>query len=120
MAHPEISSTVCWQCWSPRYNVSALFQCGGCDPERLIVVSLIKLSKLPKLYVKTSKSKKNKRYIYIYIYIYIYLHMYIMYIYIYTYIYIYMYRLQIINCTYCQKLYQKYLHLKLYFDSSLV
>ena len=46
--------------------------------------------------------------------------MYIMYIYIHTYIYIYMYILQIINCTYCQKLYQKYLHLKLYFDSSLV
>ena len=43
-----------------------------------------------------------------------------MYIYIHTYIYIYMYILQIINCIYCQKLYQKHLHLKLYFDSSLV
>ena len=61
VAHLEISNTVCWQCWSPRYNVSVLLPCGGCHPEGLIVASLIKLKvKFQKLRVKTSKSKKNK------------------------------------------------------------
>ena len=55
------SNTVCWQCWSPRYNVPLLLPCGGCHPEGLIFASLIKLKvKLQKLFVKASKRKNNK------------------------------------------------------------
>ena len=60
VAHLEISNTVCWQCWSPRYNVSVLLSCGGCHPEGLIVASLIKLKvKFQKLCLQISKSKKK-------------------------------------------------------------
>ena len=37
------SNTICWQCWSPRYNVSVFLPCGGCHSEGLIVANLIKL-----------------------------------------------------------------------------
>ena len=61
VAHLEISNTVCWQCWSPRYKVSVLLPCGGYHSEGLIVASLIKLKvKLQKLCVTTSKTKKNE------------------------------------------------------------
>ena len=61
VAHLEISNTVYWQCWSPRYNVSVLLLCGGCHPEGLVVAGLIKLKvKLQKLCVKSSKSKKKQ------------------------------------------------------------
>ena len=52
-ADPELLNIVCWQCLSPRYNVSALLRCRGCHPEGVIVASLIKLKK------KTSKDKRK-------------------------------------------------------------
>ena len=40
----EKKNTVCCQCWSPRYEVSALStNCGGCDPKDFIVASSHKI-----------------------------------------------------------------------------
>ena len=88
------SNTVFSQCWSPRYNVSVLLPCGGCHPEELIVVSLIKLKvKLQNLCVKMYIC--GCMYICVSIYvIYICVKMYLcacMYLYLCVYIYIYIY-----------------------------
>ena len=48
MAHLKIYNTVCWQCWSPRCNVSVLLPCGVCHPGGLIVASLIELKAMHK------------------------------------------------------------------------
>ena len=43
----EKNNTVCCQCWSPRYRVSALStKCGGCDPKELIVASSHKIKQI--------------------------------------------------------------------------
>ena len=49
------SNTVCWQCWSPRYNVSVLLPCGRCHPEELIVVKSKTLEAMRKNFQKEKK-----------------------------------------------------------------
>ena len=46
MAHLQNLTLSIWQCWSPRYNVSALSTCGGYHPSRLIVAILHKSKRI--------------------------------------------------------------------------
>ena len=41
------TNTVFYQCWSPRYRISALSaKCGGCNPKELIVASSHKIKQV--------------------------------------------------------------------------
>ena len=42
VAHLQDQILSVWQCWSPRYNVSVLYTCGGYHLSGLIVASLHK------------------------------------------------------------------------------
>ena len=42
VAHLQNRTLSVWQCWSPRYNVSALSTCGGYRPSGLIFACLHK------------------------------------------------------------------------------
>ena len=46
VAHLQNLTLSVWQCWSPRYNVSALSTCEGHHPSGLIVTSLLKSKRI--------------------------------------------------------------------------